>query len=128
MYNAPLTGEDEPLNLAARALGESVAGLEDELTAAVEARRRRVLPAFLQQFNKVQGKNLNVPESLNLVRNESTFSKQEIKYMEKTSSKVQELLSNQESLRELLKQKGSGKGLAKLAKQVLGAEPDATES
>ena len=47
--------------------------------------------------------------------------------MEKTSSKVQELLSNQESLRELLKQKGSGTGLAKLAKQVLGAEPDAKE-
>ena len=76
----------------------------------------------------MQSKNLSVPESLNLVRNESTYSKQEIKYMEKTSSKVQELLGSQGSLRELLKQKGSGKGLAKLAKQVMGAEPDAAES
>lgn len=88
LYGAPLTGANEPLKLAARALDETVAGLEDELTATLEARRRQVLPSFLQQFNKVQGKNLNVPESLNLVRNESTFSKQEIKYMEKTSSKV----------------------------------------
>jgi hypothetical protein len=53
-----------------------------------------VLPAFLEQFNKVQSKNMSVPESLNLVRNESTFSKQEIKYMETTSSKVKELLSS----------------------------------
>lgn len=88
LYSAPLEGENEPLILAAQALDETVAGLEDELTATLEARRRQVLPSFLQQFNKVQGKNLNVPESLNLVRNESTFSKQEIKYMEKTSSKV----------------------------------------
>jgi hypothetical protein len=69
-----------------------------------------------------------VPESLNLVRNEATYSKQEIKYMENTSSKVQELLSSQDGLRELLKQKGSVKGLAKLAKQVMGAEPDAAGS
>jgi len=77
--------------------------LENELTTTLEARRSRVLPAFLQQFNKVQSKNLSVPESLNLERNEATYSKQEIKYMEKTSSKVQELLSSQDSLRELLK-------------------------
>ena len=82
--------------------------MQDELTAALEARRRRVLPTFLKQFNKVQGKNLNVAESLNLVRNESTFSKQEISYMEKTSSRVRELLNDQENLQRLIKQRGSG--------------------
>jgi len=102
--------------------------MENDLTTTLESRRSRVLPAFLQQFNKVQSKNLSVPESLNLVRNEATYSKQEIKYMEKTSSKVQELLSSQDSLRELLKQKGNLKGLGKLAKQVMGAEPDAAGS
>ena len=44
---------DEPLNLAERALGETVGGLENDLTTTLEARRRSVLPAFLQQFNKV---------------------------------------------------------------------------
>lgn len=48
--------------------------------------------------------------------------------METTSSKVKELLSSQVGLRELLKQKGNSEGLAKLAKQVLGAEPDNKKS
>ena len=48
LYGAPLTEEDEPLNLASRALSETVAGLEDGLMATLEARRRDVLPAFLR--------------------------------------------------------------------------------
>lgn len=48
--------------------------------------------------------------------------------METTSSKVQELLKNQEGLRVLLRQKGNGEGLANLAKKVLGAESEVAES
>jgi hypothetical protein len=110
LYKAdiPASDEHEPINQAAQALGETTAAMQNELTVALEARRRRVLPAFLKQFNKVQDKNLNVAESLNLVRNESTFSKQEISYMEKTSSRVRELLNDQENLQRLIKQRGSG--------------------
>jgi hypothetical protein len=41
------------MNQATQALNETTAAMENELTAALEARRRRVLPAFLKQFNKV---------------------------------------------------------------------------
>lgn len=48
LYGAPLTGADEPMELAHRAMEETVSGLEDDLTATMEARRRSVLPAFLE--------------------------------------------------------------------------------
>lgn len=54
--------------------------MEHELTQVLDSRRIKTLPTFLEMFNKIQDRSL-ATDKLNLVKNEDTFTKKEIDYL-----------------------------------------------
>ena len=66
LYEDPIKGEDEPLVIEANEYAKQANEMEDELTMTLEARRKKVLPAALETFNKVQGKSLDLSKKFDL--------------------------------------------------------------
>ena len=61
MYQDPIKGDDEPHVIKGQIYEAQAKAMEEELTMVLDERRKSGLPAALETFNKIQGKNLSTP-------------------------------------------------------------------